>query len=167
MTLLWERRWWAATSAVILAARNRPCSASWPTSSGLLRRQCQQGHQALQHQHRVQVPGNVLQQIDLRVGQAGVAAHERLQPAFLLLVGPLAEQHHPHHVQEGHADQFLDVDAAVAEQADVALHIRYGGFPDDDAGQIAGINGFLSVMVAFSKVGTFSQYRPAHCNQLS
>ena len=100
---------------------------------------------------------------DLRVAEAGVTAHERLQSAFLLFLGPLAEQHHPHHVEEGHADQVLDVDAAVAEQADVALHIRYGSFPDDDASQVSWNKWILlEDITAPSKIGNFSQYRPGN-----
>jgi hypothetical protein len=72
-----------------------------------------------------------------------VPAHKGFQAALLLFIRQLAEQHQPHHVQEWHRDKVIDVDAAVAEQADVALHIGDGGLPDDDTGEVVGEYGFL------------------------
>ena len=90
---------------------------------GLLGRKLQQRHQALQHQHGMQVAGHVAQQFNFRVRQARVPAHKGLQATFFLFLRPVAEQHHPHHVQEGHAHQVIDVDTAVTEQALFALHV--------------------------------------------
>ena len=85
--------------------------------------QGEQGHEALQHQHRVQISRHLFEQVDFSVAEAAVATHEGFQPAFLLLIGQLAKQHQPHDMEEGYGDEIIDVDAAVAEQADVALYI--------------------------------------------
>ena len=99
-------------------------------------RQGKQGYQPLQHQHGMQIPGYMLQQINFGVSQACVQAHKRFQPAFFLFRGPVPEQDHPHHVQVWHANQVVDVDATVTQQPLFALHVRNSGLANNNASQV-------------------------------
>jgi hypothetical protein len=65
-----------------------------------------------------------------------VATHEGNQVTLLLLVGPLAKQHQPDHVQKRRADQVVNVDTAIAQQARFSLHIGYGGLAYHYPGEV-------------------------------
>ena len=138
---------------------NRPCSAAGSMSMSCLARHLQQWHHALQHQHRVQVARHPLQQLYLIGAQARVPAQEGFQAAHFWVVwrSPNSTSHTT--CREGHGDQLVYIQAAVAEDAQLPC-IGDGGIADDDARQVYGNRwvfprSWLRLQV---QIGNFSQY---------